>query len=374
MDTRQVRAGTDCPGGCLDWTGPCRGHRLRCRAPSARRNSFSTRGCGPRTSTRPESPTRQMPPRCAPAWDSRPARCGVHRCWSKARPWCRSRTTTGPTRWIPRWLPTRWWRIPNPTRSTVSRSPTPAIPGTTLTLGRQRVLLDDQRFVGNVGWRQNEQTFDAFRVVNKSVKNLVLDATYLNRVNRVFGEDSPQGTYQGDTVLLNAATRRLGKFTGFGYLLEFDPIVGVPRRRTTRPRPTACGSRARRRRARSRSATSRPGPARATRRESLSFDLDYVMAELTAPTGNWPRRRHRGARRQRRKGIHDAAGDAAQVPGLGRQVPDHAGERHRGHLRKCHRQPQGHWRHGQPRHRVELPRLSGRAKCPPTMARNGMRR
>jgi hypothetical protein len=103
-----------------------------------------------------------------------------------------------------------------------------SIPGTTLTLGRQRILLDDQRFVGNVGWRQNEQTFDAFRVVNKSVKNLVLDATYLNRVNRVFGHDSPQGTYKGDSGLLNASYQtKIGKITGFGYLLQFDPIPGV---------------------------------------------------------------------------------------------------------------------------------------------------
>ncbi len=103
-----------------------------------------------------------------------------------------------------------------------------SLPGTTLTLGRQRITLDDQRFVGNVGWRQNEQTFDAFRVVNKSVKNLVLDATYLNRVNRVFGEDSPQGTYEGDGVLLNASYQwKIGKLTGFSYLLEFDPIAGV---------------------------------------------------------------------------------------------------------------------------------------------------
>jgi len=104
-----------------------------------------------------------------------------------------------------------------------------SIPGTTLTLGRQRITLDDQRFVGNVGWRQNEQTFDAFRVVNKSIKNLVLDATYLNRVNRVFGEKSPQGEYTGDNVLLNASYQTpVGKLTGFGYLLEFDPIAGVP--------------------------------------------------------------------------------------------------------------------------------------------------
>ncbi len=104
-----------------------------------------------------------------------------------------------------------------------------SIPGTTLTLGRQRITLDDQRFVGNVGWRQNEQTYDAFRVVNKSVRNLVLDATYLDQVNRVYGHDSPQGVYEGPSVLLNASYQTpVGKVTGFGYLLEFDNISGVP--------------------------------------------------------------------------------------------------------------------------------------------------
>jgi hypothetical protein len=30
-----------------------------------------------------------------------------------------------------------------------------------IALGRQRLLFDNQRWVGNSGWRQNEQTFDA---------------------------------------------------------------------------------------------------------------------------------------------------------------------------------------------------------------------
>jgi hypothetical protein len=103
------------------------------------------------------------------------------------------------------------------------------IPGTTLTLGRQRILLDDQRFVGNVGWRQNEQTFDALRIVNQSVEHLVLDVTYLDRVNRVFGPDSPQGAYEGDSGLLNVSYQaRIGKLAAFGYLLEFDDLPGVP--------------------------------------------------------------------------------------------------------------------------------------------------
>jgi hypothetical protein len=103
-----------------------------------------------------------------------------------------------------------------------------SLPGTTLTLGRQRIALDDQRFVGPVGWRQNEQTFDAFRMVNRSVANLTLDATYLNRVNRLFGDDSRQGDYKGDTFLLNAGYQtKLGKISAFGYLLDFEPIVTI---------------------------------------------------------------------------------------------------------------------------------------------------
>ncbi|HET9475207.1 MAG TPA: alginate export family protein, partial [Steroidobacteraceae bacterium] len=159
-----------------------------------------------------------------------------------------------------------------------------SLPGTTLTLGRQRILLDDQRFVGNVGWRQNEQTFDGFRVVNKSVKNLVLDATYLNRVNRVFGPDSPQGDYQGDSALLNASYQTpLGKITGFGYLLQFDDIVGVPA--AVRDSTSTYGVRF---------AGEKPAgkvklayaASWATQSDAgdnpLSFDLDYMALELGA--------------------------------------------------------------------------------------------
>ena len=159
-----------------------------------------------------------------------------------------------------------------------------SIPGTTLTLGRQRILLDDQRFVGNVGWRQNEQTFDAFRIVNKSIKNLVLDATYLDKVNRVFGEDSPQGDYEGDSVLLNASYQtKAGKITGFGYLLEFDAIPGVPA--AVRDSTSTYGLRF--------AGEAPVGKVKlayiaswATQSDyadnPLSFDLDYVLAEVTA--------------------------------------------------------------------------------------------
>jgi hypothetical protein len=101
-----------------------------------------------------------------------------------------------------------------------------SIINTTIFLGRQRINLDDQRFVGASGWRQNEQTFDALRIVNKpGGGNFTIDLTYSNRVNRVYGDDSPQGVYKGDLFFGNLAYQfSFGKLSAFSYLLDFDPI------------------------------------------------------------------------------------------------------------------------------------------------------
>jgi len=106
-----------------------------------------------------------------------------------------------------------------------------SIVDTTLTLGRQRIILDDHRFVGNVGWRQNEQTFDGLRVVNKHIAKTTIDLSYLNQVNRIFGPrglpGANNGRLTGDFVLANMAYQTgIGKLTGFGYFLDFDPSTG----------------------------------------------------------------------------------------------------------------------------------------------------
>lgn len=98
-----------------------------------------------------------------------------------------------------------------------------SIADTTFTLGRQRITLDDQRFVGNSGWRQNEQTFDSVRLVNKTIPNVTMDLSYVDQVNRVFGKDSNVGRYHGANWLANVAYQLpVGKITGFAYLLDFD--------------------------------------------------------------------------------------------------------------------------------------------------------
>jgi hypothetical protein len=93
---------------------------------------------------------------------------------------------------------------------------------TTLTFGRQRLTLDDHRFVGNVGWRQHEQTFDGLRAQWAAPK-VKLDLSYSAQVNRVFGPDSPQGKWEGDIVLANIAqTLPIGTLTFYDYYLDID--------------------------------------------------------------------------------------------------------------------------------------------------------
>ena len=98
---------------------------------------------------------------------------------------------------------------------------------TTLTFGRQRIVHDDQRFVGNVGWRQHEQTFDGLRAQWGSPK-IKTDLTYAAQVNRVFGPDSPQGKWEGDVVLANFAyTLPVGTLSLFDYYLDIDNAATV---------------------------------------------------------------------------------------------------------------------------------------------------
>ncbi len=97
-----------------------------------------------------------------------------------------------------------------------------AAPGGTVTLGRQRIILDNARFVGNVGWRQNEQTFDAIRGQTK-IGPVSLDATYAISQNTIFGTDSPNEDFDGDMFLINAGYA-IGpvKLKAFSYLLDFN--------------------------------------------------------------------------------------------------------------------------------------------------------
>lgn len=102
-----------------------------------------------------------------------------------------------------------------------------SLENTALTLGRQRIILDDARFVGNVGWRQNEQTYDGLRSQTDG-ERIDVDLAYITQVNRIFGPDSPAGKWEGDIVLANASHPfSWGTLTAFAYGLDLDDAAAL---------------------------------------------------------------------------------------------------------------------------------------------------
>lgn len=94
--------------------------------------------------------------------------------------------------------------------------------GTGATVGRQRIIHDNARFVGNVGWRQNEQTFDAVRG-QAALGPMKLDAAYVISQRTIFGSESPNSHFDGDFVLLNAGVDlEIVDATAFAYIIDYD--------------------------------------------------------------------------------------------------------------------------------------------------------
>jgi len=87
-------------------------------------------------------------------------------------------------------------------------------------VGRQLITMDNHRFVGRVGWRQDRQTFDGVTFFYQPIKDLTLDYGYITKRNRIFAEAKD---IDSSDHLLNAAYQTtLGKVSAYGYLLEVD--------------------------------------------------------------------------------------------------------------------------------------------------------
>lgn len=96
---------------------------------------------------------------------------------------------------------------------------------TTVRVGRQRVKLDDDRFIGNVGWRQNEQTFDSVVVVHTPNEHFSAIYGYIWDINRIFGPDADLDLESDSHVIhLSYDDATFGKITGFAYLLSVDGL------------------------------------------------------------------------------------------------------------------------------------------------------
>jgi len=97
---------------------------------------------------------------------------------------------------------------------------------TLVTLGRQRINIEDQRFVGSSGWRQNEQTFDAVRLEYGDATGLKADLSYSWSVRTIWGidgRDARQQAIGGNNVFATVShPTPFGTLSGFAFLVDQD--------------------------------------------------------------------------------------------------------------------------------------------------------
>lgn len=97
---------------------------------------------------------------------------------------------------------------------------------TLIKLGRQRIIFDNSRFVGNVGWRQNEQTFDALLVENNSLPDTVIAIGFIDDIKGITGTHSD---VNAPIVNVKYSGLSFGDINGYGYFLDFDAAAATDR-------------------------------------------------------------------------------------------------------------------------------------------------
>ncbi|MBN8260931.1 MAG: alginate export family protein [Xanthomonadales bacterium] len=106
--------------------------------------------------------------------------------------------------------------------------------GASARIGRQALVLDNARFIGNVAWRQNMQTFDAAQFNWKPRKGLELQGIWLDRVHRVNGDDARDPLARERRLkaplLRIAHTVPGGNLVGYGYWIEDRDVASASSR------------------------------------------------------------------------------------------------------------------------------------------------
>ncbi|WP_340122945.1 alginate export family protein [Methylobacter svalbardensis] len=94
------------------------------------------------------------------------------------------------------------------------------IPDTLIKGGRQRIKLDDDRFIGNVGWRQMETTFDSVLIThsNQQLFGLTVNAGYIGNVNTF---TSTTENIEAPILNISYKVGDYGNLVGYGYWLDY---------------------------------------------------------------------------------------------------------------------------------------------------------
>ena len=88
---------------------------------------------------------------------------------------------------------------------------------TEIKVGRQRIKIDNDRFIGNVGWRQMESTYDSVLVTNQSLPNTTIKVGYINQAQTIH---SFVQAMQTPFVNIAYNFEGYGKLTGYSYLID----------------------------------------------------------------------------------------------------------------------------------------------------------
>ncbi len=105
--------------------------------------------------------------------------------------------------------------------------------GFTGILGRKMVVLDNARFIGNVGWRQMPQTYDLAAGIYNGIENLSLLGAYVTQVNRIFNSDGNgllNRKMSTGSILLHASYTVMPELTltAYDYMIQnFADHVGI---------------------------------------------------------------------------------------------------------------------------------------------------
>jgi hypothetical protein len=94
------------------------------------------------------------------------------------------------------------------------------IPDTIIKGGRQRIKFDDDRYIGNVGWRQMEHTYDSVLIThtNQQLFGLVINAGFIGNLQTITST-----TENLDAPILNVSYKLgdYGNIIGYGYWLDY---------------------------------------------------------------------------------------------------------------------------------------------------------
>ncbi|MEO1323401.1 MAG: alginate export family protein [Pseudomonadota bacterium] len=104
---------------------------------------------------------------------------------------------------------------------------------TFITLGRQNLRIDDQRFLGMAPFRQNTRSYDAIRFSTRTRDSHTLQAGYIVKVNRPLGNRTSIGEFESDSWFATANLQTpIGRVGVFHYALDLETGLDANRNRS----------------------------------------------------------------------------------------------------------------------------------------------